>query len=331
MSINFIKAKESDIELIKPFIENDPYKPFGQYKGIKEILLNRYLLKEVKNILTFPENNAVFLAEENGKILGLISIRMLNWESKHFGMKMARIENLIVIEGTNQFKLNIKQLLLKKLFQFCEEKKIKHLSVKPNCGDSITVYALEMEGFKVMDCIVTYVFRVRKHKLTEIKQLYKVRPFKEEEIDDLVNLGKGVFSFTRYYVDESLPNEKCESLYTEWIRNSCKRTWADEVLVAEKKGQPVGFMTCKIHKDLNKMINLKIGSLVLSAVSPQGAGAYVQLVKSGLEWLSDKVDLVEMDTQINNCPVLKVWNKLGIEISTSRYSLHKSLGGSDKL
>jgi len=89
-------------------------------------------------------------------------------------------------------------------------------------------------------------------------------------------------------------------------------------------GEVLGYITCSINKDLNAFINVKFGLPGISAVSSsaQLQGIYKTLIKSMLEWNSEKVDIAEMGTYICNYPVIKTLQKTGLELTSSCYVLH---------
>lgn len=316
--------QESMFKRIRPLIVNYQFKPYQEY-DIEQNRLVNYAVDEISSVLSRKEN-LVSVAEERGKLVGLVSLERLDWDAKHFGVEMAKIGYLIS-EGGFSKAFDVKSSLLSYLLKICSERQISHLTARVHTEDISSVHALENKSFRVMDTTVTYSFDLRKNQIPELEDQCYVREFRQDDLAKLANIAlesfqRGRVATDRFHADPSLPSEKSDELYAKWIVNSCKGL-ADTVLVAEIDGIPVGYITCKVYRSLSEKLSERFGTMVISAVSSSARrkGIYTSLFNAGLRWLADRVNIVEVGTQVSNYIVQKVWNRVGFEIKGSHHNL----------
>jgi hypothetical protein len=102
---------------------------------------------------------------------------------------------------------------------------------------------------------------------------------------------------------------------------------AEFVLVAERNKKPVGFFTCRLNQDLLKYIDIRCLGRGLAAVSPEARGSYIDLMKAtlyrGMKIM--KVDIGEFETQGNNYPVIRAYQKSGMDLVRMKYIFNKNI------
>lgn len=317
--------EESMLERLKSLMTSYQFLPYQEYEIGQSRLVNN-VVGEISDLLSSGEN-IILVAEQLGKLVGLVTCEKLSWDTRHFGIEMAKIRYLIVnADYSNTFE--VKSALLSYLLMKCS-KKFHHLSIRVHTEDVSSIHSLENAGFRLMDTTVTYSFDFRKDQIVRLENECYVRKFRKNEIDKLANIAtecyeEGRVATDRFHADPSLPSEKSDDLYVKWIVNSCKGL-ADTVLVAEVDGVPVGFITCKVYRQLSEKLGVRLGTMVISGVSPscRGRGAYTSMFNTGLRWLAERVNIVEVGTQISNYVVQKVWNRLGFKLIRSQYTLHR--------
>lgn len=316
------------LQMVKPIITIYEYKPYRYIRGTKNDQLNNFVMGELKAQLQLPQDNYAYLVKDGAEAVGLATLRMLPWDKQIFAKEMAAIDYLMAI-GNYEERVSILDGLLSKLITRCKDLKIEHLSCRVDTADLVCIHALEEAGFKLMDIIVTYCFDFAKSSLKELEYPFRIRSQEEEDIEPTVALSKLSFQnyIDRFHSDPTLDNQSCDQLYAEWARNSCVGLVADQVFVAEDNGKIVGFSTCKFHKEVNRFIDHKIGEIVLVCVSPKarGSGVYTSFIHHGLRWFREKVDFVQVVTQINNTFVQRAWSNLGFRLIGSRSTFHKWL------
>jgi GNAT superfamily N-acetyltransferase len=103
------------------------------------------------------------------------------------------------------------------------------------------------------------------------------------------------------------------------VRSCTASDVADEVLVAEKGGEVLGFATLRLNSPAQ-------GEGVLFAVvsAAQGQGIYRSFMIGGMHWCAARgATSMVVSTQLTNIAVQKVWVRVGFEPDHATYTFHK--------
>lgn len=316
--------KQKAIQKIKSLIFTYRFNDYRSYRMLNKIMLGQYLFDQISFLLK-SDKNWVIVVFEKGEAIGLATLSFLSWDTRHFGFKMAKIGYLIT-KGNYTQAVSLKSKLLNYLLKICKDENFFHLSCRIDIEDTSSIHALETNGFRIMDTLVTYVFNRYKHKIPKIRDLYKVREFKRQDLPVLVKISENAFHKDRFHLDPDISDKKADCLFGEWIRNSCRGKYAEKVFVAEKNSRPIGFLTFKLEQEIKRLSGYKIAGHGLSAVSPRVKGIYPSLVKAAIKEIALHYDCLEFDTQLNNYEVIKVWQRFGFDFIRAKYTFHKWLG-----
>jgi len=323
-----IGAYEQDyLDELKCFVAQCDYLPFLEY-GVSRDLIANFITGELSDI--FSNGGFVFLAKEQKEIIGLIASEKLEWDSKHFGFNRAKISYLLA--SGDYFKAyDTKQKLVSHLIGESYRRLALHLSARVCKEDISSIHALEGEGFRLMDVLVTYSFQFQKQGTLDIVTSYPVRKFVQADLPKLIEISIKCFrdfpnATDRFHADPVLSKEKSDQVYIGWLTTSFQKS-SSEILVAERDGNPVGFSLCTINKPFFDKIGIRLGSIALTAVQPSDRNKLVatSLLKASLHWFRDKVDIVETGGQVSNYPVQRAWNKVGLRIARSQCTFHWSV------
>jgi hypothetical protein len=312
---------EDEFDKLAVLVYDYRFNEYGSYRMLDKDKLNKFLFNQISVSLN-NEGNWVLVAEYRKKIVGLLILNLLPWDTKHFGVKMAKIGYLMA-NGDYAQNICIKNKLLFNLFKLCKKEKIIHISYRIDISDISSIHAVEKNGFRLIDTLVTYAFNRHKHRIPDIKELFKIREFKKQDLLMLVKIAKKAFSKDRFHLDHHFSHKKANDLYGEWIRNCCKREYTNRVFVAEVKESVVGFLTFRLDRELQRFMNYKICGHGLSAVLPGIKGVYPCLVKTAIREIGLNYDCLEFDTQLNNYEVIKVWRRFGFDFIRAKYTFHK--------
>jgi|GEM_PF-468211 len=324
-------VQEKDLYELEPFIRNWELLPYEHYKEVTRDRAAVYLLSQLREAILDPSNALLYQAQADRQATGLICVRMLNWDSRIFGLKMAKIDPM-VLKGTGSLSRESGALLLERILRHCEAEGISHLSTRVDTKDILSIHLLEDQGFRLVDTLVTYLHNLRDFTRDDLEPDHLVRPFQPSDFAPMKDLARKAFSnkgdmLSRFYADPHLPDEKCDEFYGVWLENSVQRNEADKVFVAELDQTPVGFITCKINPGIHHLLGVKIGYTPLTAVLPEvrKQGVYTSLKKAAMGWLKDRVDFLESRTPISNITSQRIWVKLGGKLVSSHYTFHKWL------
>lgn len=311
--------QKTDEDALKRFLKTrSAFNPYRRYKLLTQMQKDNFIQDELF-LIAKKKSNFVITVKEGKCIRGIAALHVLIWDSRHFGMRMASLDRFF---GDSAEVLD---RLLGTIMRECARKKLHHLSCKIDQPDFCSINCLEEAGFKLMDTKLTYVFYGQKQRILPLKEFFPIREFHRGDLKPLIDIVKERFWINRFYNDNSFDKNKVVSFYVEWLKNCCRGNRADMVLVAEKAGIPVGFFTFLRNDSLLKA-GIQCWGRGIAAVSAAAPGAYISLLKEALRrGRSYGIDIGEFDTQISNFPVIRLYQRFGMEFVNSSFWFHKAL------
>ncbi len=308
---------------LKPFLVNSILNPYSIYDVNQQSYAN-CALSELVDVAS--SGGFVLVAKEENEIVGLVSLKRSDWDTKHFGIEISKIGHLLAT-GDYLRSYSIKRRLVSALISKCERELLLHVSARVSKEDLSSIHALEDSRFKLMDVLVTYSVDLRKISPLSMEKKFNVRKFRSEEIPLLSQIALHCFQDSalatdRFHADPVLPKEKSGEVYSKWLISSSIDPSSD-VLVAEIDGRPVGFNVCNVVGSLSDSIGLRLGNMVLTAVEPsaRNQSVAISLLRASLDLFDGKVDVVESGGQVSNYAIQKAWNAVGLRIVRSQCTL----------
>lgn len=183
------------------------------------------------------------------------------------------------------------------------------------------VHALAAAGFELMDTFVRYSFDLKQKDIPADRGDFTIRPSEPEDIEQIGRVAAESFVGypSHFQNDLRLVKKRIDDLYVNWAQNSCREPrLADRVLVAEVEKRLAGFATIKgIGEDVAE------GILFGVARWAQGRGLYRSLMIQAMQYLKRRdYARMEVDSQVDNFAVQRVWQRLGFEIAGSGHTFH---------
>lgn len=258
----------------------------------------------------------------------LFGLKHLDWDSRHFGLKMGKILPFITPDANphNKKTLQLAQTLLDDLLKEARNADYSYLSVLVHPQDTVGQLTLSAAGFELMDTTVLYSLDLKnlpKASNTEKNSKVNIRKADEKDLLCLQNIaetcfGNRQYNINRFNSDPNLDQEKVKDLYKQWLYNSLGgRNMADVVFVAEKDNKIAGFVTLQLDPDK------KLADIPLNAVNPEysGLGIYKQMIDHVVDYVSkNNFETLEIWTHATNFAVHKTWRKMGADL---RFCAHQ--------
>jgi len=236
-------------------------------------------------------------------------IEILEWDTNHFGFKVARMNTATPEE-------------LQPALDSCAALGVKLLIHRCNTDNPRFVHQLERHGFELMDTNVRYCLSLADTQVTSVPGPAIIRPCLNTEANNVAAIARDAFAgyIGHFHNDPRLDRAKCDALYIEWARNLClDQNLADLVLLAEMEGKIVGF-------DSHKIIKGKVADGILSGVSPQAQGRGIRkaLMIASNNWCkSHGLERMEEGVDVNNYGIQRVLASLGFRMYASLYTFHR--------
>lgn len=170
--------------------------------------------------------------------------------------------------------------------------------------------AAEERGFRLMDVRVTL-------SRTPATLPGSARLARAEDTARLCEIARTAFTLTRFYNDPRLGDRRCGELYAEWTRSLCAGA-ADVVLVIEKQGEAVGYVTVNIDGDQSEI------GLIAVREDVRGSMLGTELVRSAIDWARASGAMhMSVATQGANVGALRTFEGSGFRVSDVSYWLHR--------
>jgi GNAT superfamily N-acetyltransferase len=312
-----------DAQGLELLVAAHPYNDYRHYRPISKEVQLRLLCSEIERA---AEQGQLLALRVRDQVVGLATLSHLHWDSSIFGLPMAKIGPLIAASAQGS-RAQILDRLLEELIELARTHGLRHLSTRVDCADIEAIQCLEHRGFRLMECLITYVFRPKQDILPPIKTLYHVRPYTPADREALLAISERMYARhqSRFSVDPSLPPAGVGRFYLEWTKNACSGEMADHILVAERKGCPIGFLAYRLNSFVLERTGIRIAGQGLSASLPEGTGAYIGLLKTALELGQGEYDFMEADAPLHHFLVIRTWQRLGFQLVRGKYAFHREL------
>ncbi|MGH9847787.1 MAG: hypothetical protein ACREEM_54565, partial [Blastocatellia bacterium] len=182
----------------------------------------------------------------NQRKLGSLRYRFLEWDSRFFGRRIARIESERLDETS-----------IAEALDWSREQQIDCLYFLCAPDDDRSVVVAEANGFHLVDVRLELSRRI---EAPPEALGIAVRAFQPSDLDALQRIAADAYRDTRFWYDGRFTREQAAALYREWIAKSC-RSDEESVLVVAEGNAVKGFVTCSFE-------NESLGRIGLLGVAP---------------------------------------------------------------
>jgi GNAT superfamily N-acetyltransferase len=231
---------------------------------------------------------------------GLRSIEVLDWDTKFFGTRIAR-----VVREPRSLRSFTK--ILQEARSAGIECVYLELGVE-SLGEAALATA---HGLQLVDVRILLDRDLKAvNPTTAAAPGIDIGPPHDAELSRLGPIAERCSRVSRYYADPRFRRHAAR-LYRRWIVEAC-HGWADAVLVARRHGEPVGFITCK-----RDAVSPECGRIDLVCVDPQHAGQGVGalMVGASVEWFGRQaLRRVRVVTQGRNIAALRLYERMAFRV-----------------
>ena len=249
-------------------------------------------------------------------------VKPLAWDTGHFGIRMGELVPPPAPRGEPE------AAIVRTALADARRQGFQQLMCRAAPRDVPLIHALEAEGFRLMDTLVTMALDLtRPLPPLDPTKPWHARGFYAAEIRQaipadsvaLMAIARNAFSdpqiwLDRFHADPRLPRGRADALYAEWVKNSVEPptpadSMADCVFVAGPAGGSIaGFITCRRARGSEP------ARVLLNAVDvwARRHGVYRALVLWTLEWFREQREpVVTVRTSVASQAVQRTWTRLG--------------------
>ncbi len=226
---------------------------------------------------------------------------LLPWDTNFFKMRIARFTSSTLSPS-----------ILADTEIWCRDNDIDCVYFLAPLHPAPSVRLAEDFGFRLMDVRVT----LRRElsiggAFPSPSSRMVIRGVHSHDVAKLESMSEDLYRHSRFYTDPNFSDEHCAALYSAWIRKSCDG-YADEVFVAEKQGEPAGYITLKVSPDKTETA---IGLMGIGVQSRQ-QGTGTLLLDHAIAWSTNHgATATSVVTQIRNVGAMRLYEKAGFRTS----------------
>ncbi len=216
----------------------------------------------------------------------------LEWDSRFFGRRIARIENDRLTEQSLQDAL-----------AWCQEQGIECLYFLCSPENDTSIVLAESANFHFVDVRVELNWKTQPSIEPPASA---IREFQATDLARLQKIASQAYTNTRFSYDNHFSPDRVAELYSEWLTGSCRNV-SHKVFVAENKNGTVGFITCQFDGD-------ELGRIGLLGISDeaQGKGYGQQLAQTAQHFFNQTgVREVRVVTQGRNIAAQRLYQSCG--------------------
>jgi nucleoside-diphosphate-sugar epimerase/ribosomal protein S18 acetylase RimI-like enzyme len=187
------------------------------------------------------------------------------------------------------------------------------MTAKVPVTDRAGIQLLQEHGFRLIDTNLR--FEKRAESSTAVSGDCVLRFAAPTDRDAVTDLARHNFAFSRFYLDELIPNNTAAEIKAQWAGNFFSGQRGDKLVVALLNQKIVGFTLLLRPTDADVIIDL---IAVDAAHRRQGVAAeMIAFVES--QFAPSKI---VVGTQIANLPSVRLYEKLGFRLAEAQYVFH---------
>lgn len=305
---------ESDVDIIKKFIIKIVLNFWLNYpKIVNPEKFQNESTSDILNLLR--KKQTTFIGSiYNSDLNGIIILEYMDWDTNYFKFPVYRVKYVI-----GEFNNN--QKICNKIINYIIHEKIK-IENKALLLFQIPVQnkkinnSISQIGASFIDIVIDLVKKLHysNNQISSIKECVEIN-----DVNKICKIAYKSFSLDRFHRDENFSVDTANQFHYDWVKNSCSGQAANKVFMSvDTKNEPSGFITLKINP------NISLASIILIAVDAncQRKGMGKQLIQHSENWLSTKVKIIDVRTQIHNTRAINFYIKKGYCINNSFVNWH---------
>lgn len=316
--------RDTDATLIERLAAWYPFKPYRHYRVWSRARQEAIMRAEVERSRGTAGAGGIVAGDGDDAVVTLF--RPLDWDSRFFGLPMARVDWLLRGPGATVDALaDAVGATLDRL----RADGILHVTVKVDVADVGPIGVLESAGFRLMDALVTYFTHPHRDPPTPVREVGRVRPLAPGDVDEVLAITEDAYAGFRgrFQLDPHVPADRAGALYLEWARQCCAGRMADRVVVADNgHGGLHGWASTRRVEPASSVGGIPLWGGSLGACRRDSPGAYAGLIRALAAVNHAAGEVTETQTQNHNIATVRIYDAVGAKYVRADYTFHAWLG-----
>jgi len=321
----------AEIGVVREALPRFRFTPLSHLPYLKRTQIEDYWMDEISEALA-DTSSAAFVANVSDRVVGFAVYAESPWDSRVIGRRIGSLKHLAA-DVENSAAADTVKALLDQSVGHAAKCGIECLAAKVYPRDTVTIHALERNGFLLMDTLVYHLFDFSHMSFDQVicprrPGGLSTRLGKPADLPEILEIAERAFKnhFGRYNADSRMPQGAAKDIYCEWARSSLSG-WADWVVIAEVRGRIVGYAVWKKASALEAKHGLDIIYYNLVAIHPHfaGRGVFGALSYDSMKMLQEYANHLVAPTHVTHSAVHRLGFEFGWQMSGARHSFHKWL------
>jgi ribosomal protein S18 acetylase RimI-like enzyme len=229
-------------------------------------------------------------------------IRSLEWDSRHFGLRIGRVDSNIFSDSAAREVID-------------ERERFDCVYLLADADHAETSERAHQLGFRMVDVRLTLA-RTLNNTPDAATGEGAIRQAVNSDLPRLEELAAASYHSTRFYFDRRFARDRVDELYRIWIRNEYNNPTA-KVWVVDHAARLAGYTSCTVRGS-----DSEIG-LVAVGEGTRGTGKALSLLEHSLSWAaSSGAKQVTVVTQARNVAALRLYERAGFRCRNTEIWYH---------
>ena len=258
-----------------------------------------------------PRHVRAWVAEDQeGACVGVLLASEKQWEAAHFRCRFEQL-SLFRTTATCEPVDSISESLVSAWL--VESRPLGgYATIRVNSRDVDIARSLETHGFRTLAPTVTLMRRApqrREENRRPPPHGFTIGECTPDDVEQVTTIARDAFIYGRFWNEPRLSREIAREMHAEWALNCCRKHQADEVFVAKRGGEVLGFNAVRVRT----YRGVAFGEINLIAVDQRARAEGVGrvLVNAGNRWLESRASELMVRTESPNVAAIRLYERCG--------------------
>jgi hypothetical protein len=276
---------------------------------------------------------ALVAHDPSGRPLAALRLEHREFESGHFGMRMAKIEPTAAVPDEER-RLPALRALYSAAYGALQERGYEHLSAMASTQDRAACRAIQEVGAFHVGTKISWMQPLTGRR--EGPDLAGRLRFEVHERPTAETLDPAAWhrlhawcaeAFDRgpYVFDFEVPHDRAAAVYRVWTEKAMTGEWADALVVVRDGDEIVAFHSMLVLDDLSRAAGVGIVGRGIGATLPGYRGLFTALQRECAAIRPLGAGFLENETQASTVQTINVFGKLGHRCLHSAATFHMAL------
>lgn len=281
--------------------------------------------------------NVLVARDAGGRPLAALQVGRRDFESKHFGLAMAKIEPPLA-PAADAARVAPLSALYGAATDILRERRFQHCSAVTSTHDRVAWWVLQRGGSFYVGTKISWMQALTGRRIAhdlppglriELIEKAAIAAIEPASWKRLHEWTARAFDRGPYVFDVSVPHDRALGIYQVWTQKALTGEWADVLLVVRDGSEIVAFHTMMIMPDLTEAAGVRIVGRGIGGTLPGYRGLFTALQKECAATRPLGASYLENETQTSTIQSINVFGKLGHQCLRSAASFHRRLDGWD--